>query len=169
MVNQPVLIVDDEVEMRIAMSETLKHCGYPVEISHNAIDALKKFKQNNYSPVITDMTMPKRSGLELLKDIKSISPANQLLMDWVVESGKQLDIDVRFKDTGGCCDGNNLAAVGLPNVDTLGVLGGQIHTADEFMLIDSLTERAKLSLNILQKISEEGDRLQALSKRDKKN
>ena len=100
---------------------------------------------------------------------KSISPANQLLMDWVVESGKQLDIDVQFKDTGGCCDGNNLAAVGLPNVDTLGVLGGQIHTADEFMLINSLTERAKLSLNILQKISEEGDRLQALSKRDKKN
>ena len=100
---------------------------------------------------------------------KSISPANQLLMDWVVESGKQLDIDVRFKDTGGCCDGNNLAAVGLPNVDTLGVLGGQIHTADEFMLIDSMAERAKLSLNILQKISEEGDRLQALSKRDKKN
>ena len=47
MVNQPVLIVDDEVEMRIAMSETLKHCGYPVEISHNAIDALKKFKQNH--------------------------------------------------------------------------------------------------------------------------
>ena len=46
MVNHPVLIVDDEVEMRIAMSETLKHCGYPVEISHNAIDALKKFKQN---------------------------------------------------------------------------------------------------------------------------
>ena len=38
----PILIVDDEVEMRIAMSETLKHCGYPVELSHNANDALKK-------------------------------------------------------------------------------------------------------------------------------
>lgn len=80
MVNQPVLIVDDEVEMRIAMSETLKHCGYPVEISHNAIDALKKFKQNEYSLVITDMTMPKRSGLELLKDIKSIAPAKPVIM-----------------------------------------------------------------------------------------
>ena len=80
MVNQPVLIVDDEVEMRIAMSETLKHCGYPVEISHNAIDALKKFKQNDYSLVITDMTMPKRSGLELLKDIKSISPSKPVIM-----------------------------------------------------------------------------------------
>ena len=80
MVNQPVLIVDDDVEMRIAMSETLKHCGYPVEISHNAIDALKKFKQNEYSLVITDMTMPKRSGLELLKDIKSISPTKPVIM-----------------------------------------------------------------------------------------
>ena len=80
MVNQPVLIVDDEVEMRIAMSETLKHCGYPVEISHNAIDAIKKFKQNEYSLVITDMTMPKRSGLELLKDIKNISPSKPVIM-----------------------------------------------------------------------------------------
>ena len=80
MVSEPVLIVDDEVEMRIAMSETLKHCGYPVEISHNAIDAIKKFKQNNYSLVITDMTMPKRSGLELLKDIKTIAPAKPVIM-----------------------------------------------------------------------------------------
>ena len=36
MISNPILIVDDEVEMRIAMSETLKHCGYPVELSHNA-------------------------------------------------------------------------------------------------------------------------------------
>lgn len=80
MVSHPILIVDDEVEMRIAMSETLKHCGYPVELSHNAIDALKKFKNNEYSLVITDMTMPKRSGLELLKDIKSLDPYKPVIM-----------------------------------------------------------------------------------------
>lgn len=71
-VKDPVLVVDDEVEMRIAMSAALKRCGYPVELSHNAIDALNKFRKNKYSVVITDMTMPKRSGLELLKDIKAI-------------------------------------------------------------------------------------------------
>lgn len=76
----PILIVDDEVEMRIAMSETLKHCGYPVEASHNAIDALNKFKKNQYSMVVTDMTMPKRSGLELLKDIKALKPEMPVLM-----------------------------------------------------------------------------------------
>ncbi|MBF0277806.1 MAG: sigma-54-dependent Fis family transcriptional regulator [SAR324 cluster bacterium] len=77
---QPILIVDDEVEMRIAMSETLKHCGYPVELSHNALDAIKKFKDNEYSLIITDMTMPKRSGLELLKDIKALDPLKQVIM-----------------------------------------------------------------------------------------
>ncbi|MGA1597894.1 MAG: sigma-54-dependent transcriptional regulator [bacterium] len=76
----PILIVDDEVEMRIAMSETLKHCGYPVELSHNALDALKKVKEKEYSLVITDMTMPKRSGLELLKDIKSLDPSKPVIM-----------------------------------------------------------------------------------------
>ena len=80
MISNPILIVDDEVEMRIAMSETLKHCGYPVELSHNAIDALKKYKENEYSMVITDMTMPKRSGLELLKDIKRLDSAKPVIM-----------------------------------------------------------------------------------------
>jgi len=77
---EPILIVDDEVEMRIAMSETLKHSGYPVEISHNAIDALNKFKKNSYSMVVTDMTMPKRSGIELLKDIRAINPRIPVVM-----------------------------------------------------------------------------------------
>ena len=77
---QPILIVDDEVEMRIAMSETLKHCGYQVELSHNALDALKKIKDKDYSLIITDMTMPKRSGLELLKDIKQHDPAKAVIM-----------------------------------------------------------------------------------------
>ena len=80
MISNPILIVDDEVEMRIAMSETLKHCGYLVELSHNAIDALKKYKENDYSMVITDMTMPKRSGLELLKDIKRLDSAKPVIM-----------------------------------------------------------------------------------------
>ena len=98
---------------------------------------------------------------------KTISPANQLLMDWVADCGSQLNIDVQFKDTGGGCDGNNLAAAGLPNVDTLGVLGGQIHTANEFMIIPSLGERAKLSLSILQKIASEGERIKALNEKGK--
>jgi len=90
---------------------------------------------------------------------KTISPGTQLLMDWTRECGDSLNTAIRFRDTGGCCDGNNLAAAGLPNVDTLGVCGANIHTDQEYMLIDSLTERAKLSYKLLKKIASHGDQL----------
>ncbi len=77
---EPILIVDDEVEMRIAMSETLKHSGYEVELAHTAADAWKKLSQKPYSLVITDMTMPKKSGLELLKDIKKAQLSMPVIM-----------------------------------------------------------------------------------------
>ena len=80
---------------------------------------------------------------------KAISDANQKLMDIIAECGAELGIHVAYVATGGCCEGNNLAAAGLPNVDTLGVRGGLIHSSDEFVLVDSFTERAKLSALIL--------------------
>ncbi len=80
---------------------------------------------------------------------KAISKANQLLMDAIADCGAELGIKVDYVATGGCCEGNNLAAAGLPNVDTLGVRGGLIHSADEFVLVDSFAERAKLSALIL--------------------
>jgi len=58
-----------------------------------------------------------------------------------------------LRSTGGCCDGNNLAAAGLPNIDTLGVRGGQIHSVDEFVIVDSLAERARLSALALMRMA----------------
>ncbi len=80
---------------------------------------------------------------------KPLSPANTALMAALAACGAALGITVRYKPTGGCCEGNNLAAAGLPNVDTLGVRGGNIHSDQEFALVDSFVERAKLSALIL--------------------
>ena len=80
---------------------------------------------------------------------KALSDANILLMDVIKSCGTELGIKVDYVPTGGCCEGNNLAAAGLPNVDTLGVRGGMIHSADEFVCVDSFAERAKLSALIL--------------------
>lgn len=84
---------------------------------------------------------------------KPLSQANRLLMDRVRDCGAALGIGIDYKPTGGCCEGNNLAAAGLPNVDTLGVRGGKIHSHDEFMIAASLTERARLSALILMAIA----------------
>jgi glutamate carboxypeptidase len=96
---------------------------------------------------------------------KVISPANDLLMSWTQECGQALNLDLRFKATGGCCDGNNLAAAGLPNIDTLGVLGDHIHTDKEYMVVNSLTERANLSYLLLNKISNCSEDLLKLKER----
>ena len=80
---------------------------------------------------------------------KILTPANQKLFDLVTVFGRELGIDIDVKATGGCCDGNNLAAAGIPNIDTLGVQGGAIHSAQEYLLVDSLVPRAKLSAALL--------------------
>jgi glutamate carboxypeptidase len=66
--------------------------------------------------------------------------------------GADLDIPIGWSATGGCCDGNNLAATGLPVVDTLGVRGGDIHSSDEFLIAESLTERAQLVALLLMRL-----------------
>ena len=47
--------------------------------------------------------------------------------------------------------GASIAACGVPVVDTMGVRGGAIHSSDEYLIVDSLAERAQLSaLTILR-------------------
>ena len=64
-----------------------------------------------------------------------------------------LGMDFAWEDTGGCCDGNNLAAAGLPNIDNLGVVGAHIHSHQEFMHIPSFVPRAQLSALLLMRLA----------------
>ncbi|PQA85499.1 acetylornithine deacetylase [Marinicaulis flavus] len=68
-------------------------------------------------------------------------------------TGEELGINIDWVPTGGCCDGNNIAAAGIPVIDTLGVRGANIHSAQEIAKLDSLVERAKLSALLLLKIA----------------
>jgi glutamate carboxypeptidase len=83
---------------------------------------------------------------------KILSPENLQLLQLLAACGDELGVPVRWQDSGGVCDGNNLAAAGLANIDSLGVRGGGLHSGDEFVLIDSLTERARLSALLLMKL-----------------
>ncbi len=84
---------------------------------------------------------------------KPLSPANQAVMDMVLDCGAKLGLQLSVRPSGGCCDGNNLWRHGLPNVDTLGVRGANIHSENEIMYLDSLTERAQLSALLLMRLA----------------
>ncbi len=87
---------------------------------------------------------------------KPIDPGAAKLFALVKAAGADLGLDIAWRATGGVCDGNNIAACGVPVVDTMGARGGAIHSSDEFLLVDSLAERAALSALTILRIAERG-------------
>ena len=86
---------------------------------------------------------------------KPMTTEAEALFTLVKKAGADLGQPIGWKATGGVCDGNNIAACGVPVVDTMGVCGGKIHSAEEYMIVDSLKERAALSaLTVLRLASE---------------
>ena len=85
---------------------------------------------------------------------KPRNAAQQRLFENVADTGKALGLSLEFVDTGGVCEGNNIFAAGVPNVDTLGVMGGRIHSAEEFVVLSSFVERAQLSGLLLNRLAD---------------
>lgn len=59
-----------------------------------------------------------------------------------------------WKSTGGVCDGNKLAAAGLPNIDTLGPVGDGLHSSREWVQLSTIAEKAKWIASLLQRFAE---------------
>ena len=76
---------------------------------------------------------------------KPMTAEAEKLFKLVRQAGADLGQTIGWQATGGVCDGNNIAACGVPVVDTMGVRGGKIHSAEEYLIVDSLKERAALS------------------------
>jgi glutamate carboxypeptidase len=77
------------------------------------------------------------------------------LMERLEDCGRELSMHLNWTSSGGASDGNTLAAAGLPTIDSLGVIGGNLHSPEEFMVLDSLTERATLVALLLMRLAEE--------------
>jgi glutamate carboxypeptidase len=85
---------------------------------------------------------------------KPMTPAMERLFGLVKQAGADLGQPIGWKATGGVCDGNNIAACRVPVVDTMGVRGGKIHSMEEFLIFESLGERAALSALTILRIAE---------------
>jgi len=86
---------------------------------------------------------------------KPLTEEAEALFNLVRKAGADLGQPISWQPSGGVCDGNNIAACGVPVVDTMGVRGGKIHSMEEFLIVESLAERAALSaLTILRLASE---------------
>ena len=109
--SKKILIVDDESEMRIALETTLKRENYQLVCAEDGKQALDQFEDNAFDLVLTDVRMPKLSGLELLRAVKERAPKIPVVMmtaygtiDNAVEAMKEGAFDYLIKGSGFSAD-----------------------------------------------------------------
>jgi len=67
-----ILAVDDSASMRQMVSFTLKGAGYNVVEAVDGVDALNKAKAQTFDCIVTDVNMPNKDGIELIKELRAL-------------------------------------------------------------------------------------------------
>jgi DNA-binding NtrC family response regulator len=75
-----VLVVDDEKDMVDLIATTLKKDNYSVHSASDGNKAIEKIRGNHYDLVITDLKMPKVSGMDILREAKRVSADTNVIM-----------------------------------------------------------------------------------------
>lgn len=121
-------------DIRISEQDDENWCRQEID------NILRKHQRNDYELNVY---------IDFLRPVKKINKRTDILFKRIGIIGKEMDLDINWHDSGGCCDGNNLAQFDLGVIDTLGVIGDHIHSSDEFIVLDSLVERSILSALLL--------------------
>ncbi|HPT58535.1 MAG TPA: response regulator [Fervidobacterium sp.] len=75
-----ILVVEDEPNMRLLVTEELMDAGYEVHEAENGEAALKRFREKTYDLVTIDIEMPGMDGLELAGRLREIRKETKLVL-----------------------------------------------------------------------------------------
>ncbi len=78
--DKPLLIIDDEADIRHMLSDFLELEGLPCVLAANGIEGVELFEKHKPDVIITDIRMPGMSGIEVLGEIKSRSPETEVIV-----------------------------------------------------------------------------------------
>jgi glutamate carboxypeptidase len=80
---------------------------------------------------------------------KVLDAASHRIQERIEETGRRIGVPIYWRSSGGASDGNKLSGWGVPNIDTLGPVGDHLHSPDEYLVVDSLVQRARLATALL--------------------
>ncbi|RJP79770.1 MAG: response regulator [Desulfobacteraceae bacterium] len=80
MEKKPILVVDDEKNIRLTISQSLEPLGIPVQTAVNGEEALGKLRKNSFGLVFLDLKMPGIDGMEVLRQIKDDWPKVRVII-----------------------------------------------------------------------------------------
>lgn len=78
--NENILLVEDEDDLRITLSDRLHSEGYVVQCAANGEDGLDQATRLPFDLIILDVMLPRRSGLDICNDIRRAGLATPILM-----------------------------------------------------------------------------------------
>jgi glutamate carboxypeptidase len=132
------------------------HAVLRFNIRPRAVEAAQAFERSLAALVRTieaDQQVSVHPHGGITRPPKPVDARAQALFDLVADTSAALGRPLGWQASGGVCDGNNIAACGVPVVDTMGVRGGAIHSPDEYLIASSLAERAALSAVVLHRLA----------------
>jgi CheY-like chemotaxis protein len=74
-----ILVIDDDEPVRTTVRETLEHFGHTVIEARNGTEGLALFSHAHADLVITDIVMPEKDGLEVLRELRSMRPSVKII------------------------------------------------------------------------------------------
>lgn len=80
MEKRPILVVDDEKNIRLTMSNSMEPLGIPVQTAVNGEEALRRLRECQFSLVFLDLKMPGMDGLDVLRSIKDNWPKTRVII-----------------------------------------------------------------------------------------
>ncbi len=147
-----VNIVPDKAIMRVNMRSYSKHDML------DAIIKIQEYMHNIATEYEVNLEYHERNRrspkVDFDKQIILQNYVKNLCQSDNMPSNMPSNMPYEFIPTGGMCDGNLFSGEGIPTIDSLGAIGGKIHTFDEFLNIDALENRINLSYNILKYLNE---------------
>ena len=80
MEKKPILVVDDEKNIRLTLSQSLESLSIPVRTAINGEEALKKLQHETFELVFLDLKMPGMDGMALLRRIEAHWPKTRVII-----------------------------------------------------------------------------------------
>ena len=74
-----ILVIDDEYDIRIALRKMLEYAGYEVIEASNGREGIQVFTQNAVDLIITDILMPEKDGVEILRELRADYPSVKII------------------------------------------------------------------------------------------
>ncbi|MBN2381003.1 response regulator [candidate division WOR-3 bacterium] len=78
--NYRILVIDDETDFVRMLAEFLESREFEVDVATSGVQGLEMFKSASYDLVITDINMPGMNGMELIHEVRAISPEQSIII-----------------------------------------------------------------------------------------